>query len=123
MILATVSSDPDFHKDVRASLDGHLRFEAAWDLNYEDANRLRAVGPEHQCVLMVDFSDLPHAMPVARAVDGRPHIVVIAVKGGGSREDLLQLMQAGVREVLPNFTHREIRQAATRAASTLGHLG
>ncbi len=123
MILATVSSDPGFHKDVRASLDGHLRFEAAWDLGYEDAARLRGLSPEHQCVLIVDFADLSLAMPVARAVDGRPQIVVIAVKGGGSREDLLQLMQAGVREVLPNFTQREIRQAAARAASTLSTTG
>jgi pilus assembly protein CpaE len=123
VILATVSSDPGFHKDVRASLDGHLRFEAAWDLGYEDAARLRGLSPEHQCILIVDFADLPLAMPVARAVDGRPQIVLIAVKGGGSREDLLQLMQAGVREVLPNFTQREIRQAAARAASTLSTTG
>jgi pilus assembly protein CpaE len=123
VILATVSSDPDFHKDVRASLDGHLRFEAMWDLTYEDANHLRAIGPELQCILIVNFADLPRAMPVARAVDGRPQIAVIAVKGGGSREDLLQLMQAGVREVLPNFTDREIRQAAVRAASTLATAG
>jgi pilus assembly protein CpaE len=123
VILATVSSDPGFHKDVRASLDGHLRFEAAWDLNYEDANRLRALGPEHQCILVVDFADMPHAMPVARAVDGRPQVAIIAVKGGGSREELLQLMQAGVREVLPDFTQREIRQAAARAASTLATSG
>jgi pilus assembly protein CpaE len=123
VILATVSSDPAFHKDVRASLDGHLKFEAAWDLSYEDAHRLRGLSPEHQCILIVDFADLQLAMPVARAVDGRPQIVIIAVKGGGSREELLQLMQAGVREVLPNFTHREIRQAAGRAASTLGTAG
>jgi pilus assembly protein CpaE len=123
VILATVSADVDFHKDVRASLDGHLRFEAAWDLNYEDANRLRALGPEHPCILVVDFSDLTQGMPVARAVDGRSYFVVIAVKGGSSREELLQLMQAGVREVLPEFTQREIRQAATRAASTLSASG
>ncbi|MGA3301623.1 MAG: hypothetical protein ABSD87_16205, partial [Candidatus Acidiferrales bacterium] len=119
MILATVSGDPAFHKDVRASLDGHLRFEAAWDLSYQDANRLRTIGPELQCILIVDFADLPLAMPVARAVDGHSHFALIAVRGGGSRDELLQLMQAGVREVLPNFTEREIRQAAARAASTL----
>ncbi|MGP0073008.1 MAG: CpaE family protein [Bryobacteraceae bacterium] len=123
MILATVSPDPDFHKDVRASLDGHLRFESAWDLNFEDANRLRGIAPEQPCILVIDFADLLHAMPVARSVDGRAHIVVIAVKGGGSREELLQLMQAGVREVLPEFTDREIRQAAARAASTLATSG
>jgi pilus assembly protein CpaE len=123
VILATVSSDPDFHKDVRASLDGHLRFEGAWDLSYEDAHRLRGIGAELQCILIVDFADMPQAMPVARAVDGRPQIALIAVRGGGSREELLQLMQAGVREVLPNFTEREIRQAAARAASTLAMAG
>ena len=123
MILATVSSDPDFHKDVRACLDGHLRFDGAWDLHFEDASRLRALGPEHPCMLVVDFSDSTQAMPVARAVDGRPHVVVIAVRGGSSREELLQLMQAGVREVLPDFTQREIRQAAARAASTLSTSG
>ncbi len=123
MILATVSADPDFHQDVRAALDGHLRFEAAWDLSYADANRLRTIGTERQCLLIVDIADLPRAMPVARAVDGRPQIVIVAVKGGGSREDLLQLMQAGVREVLPNFTDREIRQAAVRAASALAAAG
>jgi pilus assembly protein CpaE len=123
VILATVSSDPGFHKDVRASLDGHLRFEAAWDLSYEDASRLRGLGPEHQCILVVDFADSTHAMPVARAVDGRTHVVVIAIKAGSSREELLQLMQAGVREVLPEFTHRDIRQAAARAASTLATAG
>jgi pilus assembly protein CpaE len=123
VILATVSADVDFHKDVRAALDGHLRFEAAWDLGYEDASRLRVMSAENTCVLIVDFADLPLAMPVARAVDGRPHIALVAVRGGSSREELLQLMQAGVREVLPNFTHRDIRQAATRAASTLAGAG
>jgi pilus assembly protein CpaE len=123
VILATVSSDADFHKDVRAALDGHLRFDAAWDLRYEDAARLRGFGPEHQCILIVDFADLLQALPVARAVDGRPQIAIIAVKGGGSREELLQLMQAGVREVLPNFTHRDIRQAAARASATLANAG
>ena len=123
MILATVSSDPNFHKDVRASLDGHFRFDATWDLNYADGSRLRGLSPENHCILIVDFAEPALAMPVARVVDGRAQIAVIAVKGGASREDLLQLMQAGVREALPSFTQREIRQAATRAASTLATAG
>jgi pilus assembly protein CpaE len=119
VLLATVSSDPDFHKDVRASLDGHLRFEAAWDLSFEDAARLRGVGSEEKCILILDFSDAPLALPVARSVDGRPQISSIAVKGGGTREELLQLMQVGVRDVLANFTSREMRQAAARASAKL----
>jgi pilus assembly protein CpaE len=119
VLLATVSSDPDFHKDVRASLDGHLRFEAAWDLDFEDAARLRGVGMEGKCILVLDFSDASMALPIARAVDGRPQIASIAVKGGGTREELLQLMQVGIRDVLAGFTSRELRQAAARASAKL----
>jgi pilus assembly protein CpaE len=119
VILATVSSDPDFHKDVRASLDGHLRFEAAWDLGYEDATRLLGVSAEERCLLVLDFADAPRALPVARAVDGRPQISSIAVKGGGTREEMLQLMQVGVRDVLARFTAGELRQAAVRASAKL----
>jgi len=119
VILATVSSDPDFHKDVRASLDGHLRFEAAWDLGYDDGARLLGVSAEEKCILILDFGDAPRALTIARAMDGRPQIASIAVKGGGTREELLQLMQVGVREVLANFTSRDIRQAASRASAKL----
>jgi pilus assembly protein CpaE len=119
VLLATVSSDPDFHKDVRASLDGHLRFEAAWDLGFDDAARLRGIGAEEKCILILDFSDPTPALTVARSVDGRPQISSIAVKGGGSREELLQLMQVGVRDVLGSFTSREMRQAAARASAKL----
>jgi pilus assembly protein CpaE len=119
VILATVSSDPDFHKDVRASLDGHVRFEAAWDLGFDGAARLRAIGGEDKCLLILDFADPGLALPVARAVDGQPQIASIAVKGGGTRDEVLQLMQVGVRDVLANFTARDLRQAALRAASKL----
>ena len=119
MILATVSSDADFHKDVRASLDGHLRFDAAWDLGYDDTGRLLAVGAEEKCLVILDFGDAPRAFPVARAMDGRPQLASIAVKAGGTREELLQLMQVGVRDVLANFTAHELRQAASRAANKL----
>jgi pilus assembly protein CpaE len=119
VLLATVSSDPDFHKDVRASLDGHLRFDSAWDLGFEDAARLCGVAAEEKCILILDFSDPSRALPVARSVDGRPQISSIAVEGGGTREELLQLMQVGVRDVLASFTSREMRQAAARASAKL----
>ena len=49
---------------------------------------------------------------VARAMDGRPHIATVGVGGGASRDELLQLMQAGVRDVIPQFSYREILHAA-----------
>lgn len=123
MILATISPDPDFHKDVRASLDGHLRFEEAWDLAYDDTARLRGIHPDLRCILIADFTDTQLAMALARTLNSRSQIAIIAVNAGGTREDLLQLMQVGVRDVLPHFTFREIRQAAARAAATLATAG
>ena len=122
MILATVSSQPGFHADVRAALDGRIRVETTWDLDYGDAARLRGVSSEQKCIVILDFSE-PQAMAVARAVDGRPQIATIAVGGGGSRDQLLELMQAGIRDVLPHFTYRDILHATNRAAASLACAG
>jgi pilus assembly protein CpaE len=122
VILATVSSQRGFHADVRAALDGHLRVEAHWDLDYADAPRLRGVSSDQKCIVILDLTE-PQAMAVARSVDGRPHIATVGVGGGGTREELLQLMQAGVRDVLPQFSYREILHAANRAAASLACAG
>jgi pilus assembly protein CpaE len=122
VILATVSSQRGFHADVRAALDGRLRVETHWDLDYVDAPRLRGVSSDQKCIVILDFSD-PQAMAVARSVDGRAHIATIAVGGGGGRDELLQLMQAGVRDVIPHFAYREILNAANRAAAGLACAG
>jgi pilus assembly protein CpaE len=124
LILATVSSGVGFHRDVRAALDGHhLQFEAYWDLGYGDAPRLRGLESEQKAIVIIDFADPAHAMSAARAVDGRLLIGTIAVNTGGHRDELLPLMQAGVRDVLPKFTSRELLQAANRAAAKLGCAG
>jgi len=68
--------------------------------------------------VILDFTDA-QAMSVARAVDGRPQIATFAVGGGGSRDALLELMQAGVRDVLPHFSSGDILHAANRAAASL----
>jgi pilus assembly protein CpaE len=122
VILATVSIQRGFHADVRAALDGRIRVDAAWDLDYNDIPRLRSLPAEQKCIVILDFSD-PQAMAVARAVDGRPQIATVAVGGGGSRDELLELMQAGIRDVLPHFSYREILHAANRAAASLACAG
>jgi pilus assembly protein CpaE len=123
VILATVSSDAGFHRDVRAALDGHLRFDGYLDLGYGDAARLRGLDSEQKAIVIVDFTDPASAMPAARAVDGLLLVGTIAVNAGSDREELLTLMQAGVRDVLPKFTYREVLQAANRAATKLGCAG
>lgn len=69
VILATVSSDPAFHGDVRAILDGRFRFEPVWDLSYEDAARLHGVKSDRKCLNVVDFADQPTGLKdVSKAV-------------------------------------------------------
>ncbi|MGA3204982.1 MAG: hypothetical protein ABSF12_21005 [Bryobacteraceae bacterium] len=123
MILATVSSDPSFHRDVLSALNTRMRFEAVWDLNYHDAARLQGVKSEEKCLNIVDFRSQGMALPLLRLLSGRAQITSIAVSCEGSKEELLLLMQAGVRDVLPQFTSRELLQAANRAMVMLGSAG
>jgi Flp pilus assembly CpaE family ATPase len=123
VILAIVSADAGFHTDVRTALDGNLRFETIWELSYNDAARLRGIGSDQKAIVIVDFSEPVQAMSVARAVAGRPLAATIAVGTGGHRDELLPLMQIGVREVLPRFAYGEMLQAANRAAVNLGCAG
>jgi pilus assembly protein CpaE len=123
VILAIVSSDHAFYSDVRAALDGRFQFEAVWDLTYEDTARLLGVKSDHKCLTIIDFTAQVHAMTLAGKLSGRAHITTIGVNSGSSREELLQLMQAGVRDVLPQLTSRDLLQAASRALAVLGVAG
>ena len=123
MILATVSSDPSFHRDVRAALGTRFRFEAVWDLAYEDAARLHSVKADERCLNIVDFKSQARALPVVRMLCGRPQVTTIAANGSNTSDELLLLMQAGVRDVLPQFTTRDLLQGANRALAMLDSAG
>ena len=120
MILATVSSDPNFPGDVRAALEMRFRFEAVWNLGYDDAARLQGIKSDEKCLAIIDFANPVAALPLARILGGRSQITTIAVGCGDSRDELLRLMQAGVRDVLPHFTSRDLLQAVDRAFTVLG---
>jgi pilus assembly protein CpaE len=119
VILVTVSSDRSLHAVAREALEGHFRFQTWWDLDYHDEARLRAIGSEEKCIVLIDFGDADRAFKIAGCVDGRPQMAVIAIGGGATREGLLQLMQAGIREVLPELACQEIVQAVRRSAAKL----
>jgi Flp pilus assembly CpaE family ATPase len=123
VVLATVSSESSFHRDVRAALDTRFRFEAVWDLSYEDAARLHSVKSDEKCLNIIDFKSPAQALPVVRMLCGRPQVTTIAANCGNSKEELLLLMQAGVRDVLPQFTTRDLLQTANRALALLGSAG
>jgi pilus assembly protein CpaE len=108
---------------VRAALDGRFRFDTFLDLGYEDAARLQGLKSDQQCLAIVDFTNDPRALNVARGLGGRPNISTIAVGCVGTQEELLLLMQAGVRDALSHFTFRDLVQAANRALGVLGAAG
>jgi len=60
---------------------------------------------------------------VARAVDRRPEFACIAIGGGANRDDLVELMQSGIRDVLSPDNPEEIRQATRRAFTKLTSEG
>jgi pilus assembly protein CpaE len=122
VILITVSVDASFHREIRKALEDHFRFDTGWQLPYNDTARLRNAAADDKYILIIDFSDPERALPLARAVDGRPEFATIAIGGGATRDDLLQLMQAGIHDVLPPDSPGEIRQAARRALSKLSSL-
>lgn len=120
MILATVSSDSSFHGDVYAALERHFRFDFVWDLGYQDAARLQGVKSDEKCLTIVDFTNPAPALLLAQALGRRPQITAIAVGCGDSRDELLRLMQAGIRDVLPHFTTGGLLDATKRALAVLG---
>jgi pilus assembly protein CpaE len=123
VILATVSSEPGLHGDVRAALDSRFRFESVWDLSHDDSSRLLGLKADQKCLVIIDFSNDARALPLARALGGRPNLSIVAVGTGGNRDELLVLMQAGVRDVLPHLTSGDLVQAANRGLGVLGTAG
>jgi pilus assembly protein CpaE len=119
LILAIVSSNETFWHEVLEVLDSRVRRDATWNLNYDEVSKLQALGPAEQCILIVDFSDARRAMAAASMVSARPQVVTIAMNAGGSRDELVGLMQVGVRDVLPEFTQVGILQSVNRAVAQL----
>jgi pilus assembly protein CpaE len=119
LILAIVSNQNSFLREVHEVLDSRVRRDATWDLTYDEAHRVRSLGLEEQCILILDFSDARRAMAVASSVSGRPQVATIALNAGSARDELVALMRAGVRDVLPEFTKLGILQSVNRAVAQL----
>jgi len=120
VILITISSDRDFHGGVRATLSGRICFESAWTFEYEEIGRLHGVAGENECLAILDFTSHDRALAAARSLAGRPQLTMIASGCGGDPDTLIRLMQAGIRDVVEQFSTREILQAALRATAAPG---
>jgi len=119
LILISVAKDARFHREAREALAGYFHFDAIWQIGYHDTARLLGASREEKYILVIDFADPPKALEVARLVAGRAEFASMAIGGGGSRDELLELMQAGICDVTPHDDRSGIRQAASRALSKL----
>ncbi len=119
LILVTASADGGFHREIVGALQGRFRFDAHWQVGYNEVTRLRTAALDQRYVVIIDFADPTRAMAIARAVDGRSEFAALAIGGGGTREDMLQLMQVGIRDVLSHDVPDDVRQATRRAVSKL----
>jgi len=119
VILITVTSDRSLSTAVHEALDRNFRFEAFWELGYQDTARLRGIAPEQKSFIVIDFREPERAFLMAAAVDGNPQFAPIAIHAGATPEALVQLMRAGIRDVLHTLTREDLLQAARRAAAKL----
>src|ERR1700693_5860220 len=95
VILVTVSSKESFGREVSEALKQRFCSAALWHVAYDEAARLRTVRVQEKSIVVIEFGDAANALALSRAADGLPQLVSIAVGSGRTRDELLQLMQAG----------------------------
>lgn len=102
-IVAVISPQRKIHEEIASALNGNPDIEALWTLvEYPDPSALseirKATGG---CVVFLDFSDPIRAKAVAAAIDSSyPLATAVALHPARQPQDLIELMQLGIREVV-----------------------
>lgn len=118
-----VSPDPATHRQLEAALRQGSMTETVWVVSvYPELpalERLKDMQPG--CVLFLDFSDPIRARRIATELDrAYPLVSVVAIHDSQTRDEVIELMQMGVREVIRrNFSSTEVAIAFTRASRKL----
>lgn len=111
------------HRQLETALGQGSMTEAVWTVSdYPELPELeRLKEAQHGCVLFLDFSDPIRARRIATELDrAYPLVSMVAVHNSATKDDLIELMQLGVREVvgLP-ISPSEVAVAFVRAAKKL----
>jgi pilus assembly protein CpaE len=117
--VAVVSPSRDAQTAIGAALEHHPEVRTLWSLSdYPTRAELNKL-PEQGCIIFLDFSDRACAEALAAEVDSRfPNIGVVAMLREPRPQDLLDLMQFGIREVV-DLPPQEIQ--AQRSFARLHH--
>jgi pilus assembly protein CpaE len=118
-----VSPDRAIHGALETALRQGFMAEAVWVVSdYPELpalERLKEAQPG--CVLFLDFFDPIGARRIATELDrAYPFVSVVAIHNSQTKDDVIALMQLGVREVISSpISHSEVALAFTRAANKL----
>jgi len=123
VVVAIVSPESSIHDAIAAAMQEHPLVSAIWSLReYPDPGQLSQIADAPGgCLVFLDFTDALIARSIAAELDrSYPMAATVAVYSGKCRQDLLELMQLGVREMvtLPT-TPAQIATACERAARRL----
>ena len=103
LVVAIVSPDRAIHEAIASALNGGPDIDALWTLaDYPNSAALSQIGKvEGGCVVYLDFSDPMRARAVAAELDSSyPMASIIAVHPARQPQDLIELMQLGIREIV-----------------------
>lgn len=123
LIAVVVSPDKATHRQLESALGQGSLTEAVWSVSdYPELpalERLKEAQPG--CVLFLDFSDPARARRIATELDrAYPFVSVIAIQDSQTKDDVLELMQMGVREVIGRaMSPSDVAVAFIRAAKKL----
>lgn len=119
-VAVVVSPDRAIQGQLEAALGKGSIAESVWLVSgYPELSNLERLNDAQSgCVLFLDFSDPIRARRIATELDrAYPFVSVIAIHNSETRDDLLGLMQLGVREVMKApVTDSEVAVAFLRAA-------
>jgi pilus assembly protein CpaE len=120
---AIVSPDAAVHRQLQDALSSGSVAETVWSISdYPELPILEGLREATLgCVLFLDFSDPVRARRIAGELDrAYPLVSVVALRSGQTKDDVVELMQLGVREVIGNpISPSEVAVAFIRASRKL----
>lgn len=122
-VTAIVTPNPATHRQLHDALDSGRMTDAVWSLpEYPELPGLEPLREAPSgCVLFLDFSDPIRARRIAVELDrAYPLVSVVAVVDGATKDDVIDLMRLGIREVIGvPVSSSEVATALVRASSKL----